>query len=76
MENNYYQSNSSASLEQITFLTRSETADLLRITLPTLHNWTKDGLLPSYKIGGRVLYKRKEVFDSLELKASKGKWYK
>ena len=33
------------------FLSRKETAGVLKITLPTLHDWTKIGLLQSYKIG-------------------------
>ena len=58
------------------FLTRKETAAKLRITLPTLHNWTREGLIKSYKLGGRVLYNTTEVYGSLSLTESKGKWYK
>ena len=47
------------------YLSREEVSKLLKITLPTLHDWTKIGLLKSYKIGNRVLYKEKEVEDSL-----------
>lgn len=46
-------------------LTRKEAADLLKISLVTLNDWSKRGLLKSYIIGGRVLYKRKEVEASL-----------
>lgn len=52
-------------------ITREETAELLRVSLPTLHNWTKSGLLQSYKIASRVRYKREEVmriFQNGELK--------
>jgi predicted site-specific integrase-resolvase len=58
------------------FMTRKETADKLRITLPTLHSWTCQGLLTCYKLGGRVLYSTVEVYNSLTLTESKGKWYK
>jgi excisionase family DNA binding protein len=51
---------------QSEFITRKEVAKLLKITLPTLHDWTKQGLLPSYRIGTRVLYKRQEVEASLQ----------
>jgi excisionase family DNA binding protein len=44
-------------------ITREETAHLLRVTLPTLHNWTKQGLIPHYKISSRVRYKRGEVMN-------------
>ncbi len=44
-------------------ITREETAQILRVTLPTLHNWTKQGLIPHYKIASRVRYKRAEVMN-------------
>jgi excisionase family DNA binding protein len=48
------------------YLSRKEVAKLLKITLPTLHDWTKLGYLKAYKIGSRVLYKPSEVKESLE----------
>jgi len=48
------------------YLSRKEVASLLKITLPTLHDWTKMGYLKSYKIGARVLYKESEVVATLE----------
>ena len=48
------------------YLTRSEVADLLKINLSTVHNWTKNGILTSYGIGGtRIYYKRKEVEEAI-----------
>lgn len=46
-------------------ISRKEVATLLQISLPTLNDWTKSGLLNSYRIGTRVLYKREEVEQSL-----------
>jgi hypothetical protein len=46
-------------------LTRKETADKLKISLVTLNDWTKRGLIQSYIIGGRVLYKDSEIEKSL-----------
>lgn len=46
-------------------MTRKEVAELLKISLPTLHEWTKLGRLNSYRISGRVLYKRNEVMESI-----------
>lgn len=43
------------------FLTRKETAELLSISLPTLHSYTKDGLITSHRIGGRVLYRLDDI---------------
>ncbi|MEX2568015.1 MAG: helix-turn-helix domain-containing protein [Cyclobacteriaceae bacterium] len=46
-------------------MTRKETADKLKISLVTLNDWTKRGLIQSYLIGGRVLYKDSEIEASL-----------
>lgn len=48
-----------------TLLSRKETADKLKISLVTLNDWTKRGLIQSYLIGGRVLYKDSEIEGSL-----------
>lgn len=48
------------------FVSRSEVATLLKITLPTLNEWTKLGWLQSYKMGNRVLYKFHEVLESVK----------
>jgi len=49
---------------QSKFISRKEVAKLLQISLPTLNDWTKSGLLNSYQIGTRVLYKLEEVEQS------------
>ena len=56
------------------YLTRQEVATKLRITFPTLHKLTNNGTLIAYRIGGRVLYKKSDVEDSLtEVRAAKHK---
>ena len=51
------------------YLTRVEVAEMLKIDLSSVHNWTKKGILTSYQIGGRVYYKRAEVETAIvELK--------
>jgi len=52
--------------KQSGYLSRKEVAVLLKITLPTLHDWTKLGYVQAYKIGARVLYKESEVRETLE----------
>jgi hypothetical protein len=47
------------------YLSRKETSEKLKISLVTLNDWTKRGILKSYIIGGRVLYKNNEVEASL-----------
>ncbi|KQB43461.1 Excisionase family DNA binding domain-containing protein [Flavobacterium daejeonense] len=46
-------------------LTRKQTAEMLCISLPTLHDWTKTGLIKAHRIGNRVLYKFDEINNSL-----------
>lgn len=47
------------------FLTRKQTADKLHLSLGTLDQYVKSGLITSYKIGHRVLFKSNEINDSL-----------
>jgi excisionase family DNA binding protein len=62
------------SKSQSIYLSRAEVSRLLKISLPTLHDWTKQEWLQSYKIGNRVLYKREEVELALEkVKSNKHK---
>ena len=49
-------------------LTRQETADLLSVSLVTLWDWDKKGLIPSYRIGNKVRYKKSEVLAALQQK--------
>ncbi|WP_242121650.1 helix-turn-helix domain-containing protein [Aestuariivivens sediminicola] len=51
------------------YLTRADVAEMLKIDLSSVHNWTKRGILTSYQIGGRVYYKHKEIENAIvELK--------
>ena len=47
------------------FITRKQTADLLRVSLPTINDWTKTGKIKGYRIGSRIRYKRNEIENSL-----------
>ena len=49
----------------IDFITRQETAKLLGVSLNTLNEWTKKGLIPGYRISSRVRYKKSEIVNSL-----------
>ena len=51
--------------EEPKYLTRSELATQLRVTLVTLWNWQKKGLLIPHKIGNRILYDEAEVNQAL-----------
>ena len=46
---------------EVELISRDEVCKLLHFNKTTLHKHTKSGLLTSYSVGGRVLYKRAEV---------------
>ena len=47
------------------YLTRKETATRLKVSLVTLTDWVNRSRLKAYKIGGRVLFREREVEDAL-----------
>ena len=51
--------------EPTKYLTKQEVSDMLSIKATSVHNWTKKNILQSYRIGGRVLYKRSEIEESI-----------
>jgi excisionase family DNA binding protein len=55
------------------YKTRKETAEMLNISLPTLNEYTKKGILKGYKVGVRVLYKLSEIESALsQMKYGRG----
>lgn len=51
--------------DQTKLLTRKEAALLLRISLPTLHKWTREGRIKAYRISNKIRYKQTELERSL-----------
>ena len=51
--------------KQPEYLTRKQTANKLHLSLGTLDQYVKCGLIKSYKIGHRVLFKTDEINTSL-----------
>ena len=49
-------------------LTRREVAEMLGISIATVHNWTKAGKIPHLKIGGVIRY----VYEDVLAAAQKG----
>lgn len=47
------------------FLTRKDAANAMQVSLPTLHYYTKEGIIKGYRFGSRVRYKKSEVEASL-----------
>lgn len=52
--------------KEIKYLTRKEVAELLSISLPTLHDWCKRKILNPYRVGNRVYFKINEIDESLK----------
>lgn len=50
---------------QPNYITRGQVAKMLQISLPTLHNYVKQGLIKSYRIGGKVRFILEDVQDAL-----------
>lgn len=47
------------------YLTRKDTAKTFEISLPTLDNYTRKGVIKGYRFGSRIRYKKSEVEASL-----------
>jgi excisionase family DNA binding protein len=50
-------------VEEVPYLNRAEASDFLKISLPTLHQYTKDGTITCHRIGSRVLYKKSDLLN-------------
>lgn len=44
-------------------ISRRETARRLNISLPTLHSYTKEGIIPSVRLGSTVKYRVCDILD-------------
>ncbi len=60
------ESKSKESGRGLAYLNRFEVAKLLNISLPTLNNWSKSGIIQAYRIGNRVLYKPDEIDQAIQ----------
>lgn len=47
-------------------LSRVQVAEYLKISLVTLWNWTKNDIVPAYRIGNKVRYKKSELLASIK----------
>ncbi|WP_170835662.1 helix-turn-helix domain-containing protein [Chryseobacterium wanjuense] len=53
--------------EKLTY-TRDETAEILNVSLTTLHNWNKQGVFkPSAKVGKKVYYSKNDIQAKLKI---------
>lgn len=47
------------------YLTRQEVATILKVSLVTLTDWNKKGVLKPYRLGNLIRYKRAELEEAL-----------
>jgi hypothetical protein len=47
------------------YLTRHDVAEMFKVSLVTVSDWTAKGFLKSYKLANRVYYKRGEIEQAL-----------
>lgn len=47
------------------YLTRKEVSKILQVSLVTLSDWNKKGILKPYRLGNLIRYKRTEIDQSL-----------
>ena len=60
---NFQPSTSVNSKEEL--MTVDETIVFLKCSKQALWNWRKNGILPSYRLGNRVYYKKKDILAKL-----------
>lgn len=51
--------------KQAEYLTRKEVALILKVSLVTLSDWNKKGILKPYRLGNLIRYKSSEIEESL-----------
>jgi len=50
---------------QLPLLTLKETAEFLRLHPKTVERWAREGKIPFYRVGSRVLFQRSDVLQWL-----------
>ena len=49
------------------FITNKEAAELLKVSLPTLRKYVQIGMIPHYRIGRQLRFKKSEVIDAITI---------
>ena len=53
------------------FLTRKDVSEILGVSLVTLNDWSKSGIVPSYRLGTRVRYRYSDIQNALQKKGER-----
>ena len=48
------------------WITRKQAITMLGVSAPTIINWSKSGIIPCYRIGSLIRYKRSEIDEALK----------
>ena len=51
--------------KEVEYLTRQEVAKILKVSLVTMSQWDKLGIVQPYRIGNRIRYKSNELEEAL-----------
>lgn len=43
------------------FISKRQLTELLTVSLSTVNNWTRDGVIQAYQLGGKIFYKASEI---------------
>lgn len=47
------------------YLTRKELADIFKVSLPTISDWSKKGILKPYRLGKLIRFKKSDLENTL-----------
>lgn len=53
--------------DNLSFITKEEASKLLKISMPSLTKYVKQGIIPAYRIGARILFKPEDIHGSLSI---------
>ena len=57
---------SSRDEDKIEYLRTADVLKILKITKPTLIEWRKQGIIPSYRLGTQVRFIKSEITDAIK----------
>ena len=71
---NEYKNASQAGEKAEELLTIQQIADYFQVSITTIHNWKKEGLIPYVKVKSRVRFKKSVVLDLEEKRRKRYKY--
>ena len=61
-------------IEYNVLLNKKEVAEMLKISLVTIHKYLKSGKLKYYRLGRRIYFKKGEIMEALQLPIKYRRW--